>query len=241
MKYFNLTDLLYVVTSPVKVLSKFNALVARVNGVAEIFGNRTFATDTDDTECKVTGVASVVGDATAKAGNTSTGTGTSSGYFTGAKDASYEFKVTAPCTVAGTITGMKFQWRKVVGGIFTAWSTDVEGTGVAQTIEDGVKIAFAVTAGQNFVAGDVWTIACTSFKVDVATGKYIQDCIVKTLPVVNDQIVLLADTKVYINSDGTIKSGTTVPTGAVSLATIVCSSANGTVTVTDARAYAPAI
>lgn len=228
---FTKEELFFITQDPGSVAIKLNELLSLSKGVVDYLGNRVYAENTNSTVCEVTGVNTTRGNATEVGEVTSDGVVTSAGTYVGAVDTEYIFEVVTACTAPGTITGMTFKWKKT-GGVF---SEPVEATGLAQAIESGLTIAFTVDAVEDFVVGDQWLVAVTTYKVSVATGNYLQAGVKKLLDVVTGLPVLAADTKVYITSAGAVDSSQVVPPGAVLLATIVNSA--GTVTVTDARKY----
>ena len=74
---------------------------------------------------------------------------TSSGTFSGELDETVSVKISTADTVD------KFQWKLDAG----EWSLEIEITGVAQELVDGVSITFTAVTGHT--EGDVWTVACT--------------------------------------------------------------------------------
>lgn len=96
---------------------------------------------------------------------TSTGSVTSGGTYSGTNASAYYVEITAANTVAGAIAGCKFKWRKSLTGVY---SEEVEATGAAQTLAEGVTVTLAVDAGEDFDAGDIFEI-----KVTPATSAYI--------------------------------------------------------------------
>lgn len=235
---FRKEELFYAEQNPLAVLTKLNDIVTEFNalqlagsGLVSYLGNRVFAEDTNDTACKVTGVNTTRGAATAGEDNTSTGTLTAAGTYTGATDSVYTFEVVTACDAPGTITGMTFKWKKDSG----EFSEAVVATGDAQAIEAGLTVAFAVTAEQDFVEGDQWTVEVTTYKVSVATGYYLQAGLKNLLEEVTGKVVPAAHTHVFISTEGVVTTGAAVATGGVPLATVV--SATGSVTVTDARKF----
>lgn len=229
--FFTKEELFFMQQDALTPLRKLNDLVTKFNDLVGYLGNRVFAKDTNDTACVVTGVNTTVGTATADEDNTSTGTVTSGGTYTGATDSVYTFEVVTSCTTPGTITGMTFKWKKDSG----EFSEDVSATGSAQVIDSGVTIKFEVSAGEDFVVGDVFNIAVTTYKIDIATGYYLYEGTKKLLVKVEDKIIPVAHTKVFINPEGIVETATVLPSDSVSLATVASSA--GSVTVTDARKY----
>lgn len=226
MRKFTQEDAYYLKNNP-------NTLVNLLNSLGAYLGNRTFAVDTNDTKCKVTGVNSVRGASAAVDVVTSDGDVTASGDYTGTSDAVYTFEVVTACTTPGTITGMTFKWKKGSG----AYSAPVAATGSAQLIEAGVSIAFAVSAAKDFVIGDKWTVTCTTSKVTIATGDYLMNLYKETLPAVVVGIPVINGDRVYIDDHNVVKTAQAYPTSYTALATIAVSGA-GVVTVTDVRKFA---
>lgn len=95
---------------------------------------------------------------------TSTGSVTSGGTYTGTTTGTYYVTITAANTTAGAIAGCKFKWRK---GLTSVYSEEIEATGSAQTLAEGVTVTLAVDAGESFVANDIYQI-----KVTPASGEY---------------------------------------------------------------------
>ncbi|AJQ26917.1 hypothetical protein [Pelosinus fermentans] len=100
--------------------------------------------------------------------NTSNGTVTSSGTYSGTEDANYYIRITAAPTVAGTIAGCTFQWKKELAG---AYSIDVTAGATAATLELGVKVLLAVTGSQTFVVGDMYKIVAMAPMTEYVEGK----------------------------------------------------------------------
>jgi len=95
---------------------------------------------------------------------TSTGSVTSGGTYTGTTTGTYYVTITAANTTAGAIAGCKFKWRK---GLTSVYSEEIEATGSAQTLAEGVTVTLAVDTDESFVANDIYQI-----KVTPASGEY---------------------------------------------------------------------
>jgi len=124
----------------------------------------------------ITALASSMGAAASYAvtGTPGTAKTTSSGSFTGTVSGSYLITITKANAVQGTITDGEFTWQKGFGG---AVSVPTKITGLAQSLDEGVKIAFAPgVSGQDLVVGEIYEIkviaAGTSY---VASNDYILD------------------------------------------------------------------
>lgn len=78
---------------------------------------------------------------------------TSGGTYTATADHTYEFIISTEAAAD------KFKWR-VDGG---AWSAEVEITGAAQSIENGLEITFGAVTGHT--KDDVWTVICTAGQI----------------------------------------------------------------------------
>ncbi len=92
-----------------------------------------------------------VGPAVAASGNTSTGTITTTGPYTGTTDATYNIEILSD----GTQANATFQWNKDGGG----WtSVDLNVTGPTVTLSDGVAVTF--NAG-DYYDDDTFTISVT--------------------------------------------------------------------------------
>lgn len=109
-------------------------------------------------------VASAIGPANAFTVLVSTGTVTSGGSYTGTTADKYFIMITEPNTTNGAIAGCKFKWRKGLAGVY---SEEIEATGSAQTLAEGVTATLAVTGTQKFVANDIYQIQVTP-----ASGAY---------------------------------------------------------------------
>jgi len=114
-----------------------------------------------------TAIAASIGAATAVGTGTSTGTVTSSGTYTGTEDATYYVTVSTANTTSGSITGMKYTWKK---GLTGTASAEVAATSTAAELETGVKVLFELSAGQDFVVGDMYSIAASAALTEYKAG-----------------------------------------------------------------------
>lgn len=107
--------------------------------------------------------------ATLTTSNGSDGTLATGGTFTGTETTEYFIRITAANTDAGTIAGCKFQWTK--GSIAGVYSAEIEATGAAQSIENGITVQLTVAAGQSFAANDIYTFTATAATGQLLKGK----------------------------------------------------------------------
>ncbi len=112
-----------------------------------------------------TNTSAVVGEASPFTAVTSTGAVTSGGTYTGTNADKYYIMITAANTTDGVIAGCKFKWRKSMTGV---WSEEIEATGSAQALDEGVTVTLEVTGTEKFVANDMYQIPVTP-----ASGDYI--------------------------------------------------------------------
>lgn len=113
-----------------------------------------------------------IGAATGSTSNTSDGTVTSSGSYTGKTDTTYYIQIKSSCTVPGTIDGCTFVWGKgdsIATALQGAVAIDADGT--EQSLDEGVYVKFEVTGTQDFKAGDTFTIKATSASGDFVIDK----------------------------------------------------------------------
>jgi len=99
---------------------------------------------------------------------------TASGSFSGAVSGSYFVTITKANAVQGVITDGEFTWQKGLGGTLSV-STPI--TGLAQTLGEGVKIAFTPgVSGQDLVVGEIYEIKATAAGASYVAGTdYILD------------------------------------------------------------------
>lgn len=102
----------------------------------------------------------------AAGGNTSTGTVRSrqNPTYKGQADSTFTIEIVTANTAPGAIAGMTWRWKRDNG----AWSSQIVGNTAYVQLADSVEIAFALSAGQNFVAGNQWTVAAKVSGADYA-------------------------------------------------------------------------
>lgn len=110
-----------------------------------------------------------IGSATLSTSNGSDGTVTTGGTFTGTESTEYFIRITAANSAAGSIAGCKFQWTK--GSISGVYSAEIEATGSAQEIENGITVQLAVAAGQSFAANEIYTFTASAGTGALINGK----------------------------------------------------------------------
>ncbi|WP_371374382.1 hypothetical protein [Sporomusa aerivorans] len=109
----------------------------------------------------------VIGEAASYA-VTGTGTVASGGTYTGTTTGTYYIAITAVNTTAGNISGCKFKWRKSLTGVY---SEEIEATGEAQDLVEGVTVTLTVASGKSFAANDIYSIAVTPSSGAYTLGK----------------------------------------------------------------------
>ncbi|WP_371380903.1 hypothetical protein [Sporomusa aerivorans] len=109
----------------------------------------------------------VIGEAASYA-VTGTGTVTSGGTYTGTTTGTYYVAITAANTTAGDISGCKFKWRKSLTGVY---SEEIEATGEAQELAEGVTATLTVATGKSFAVNDIYSIAVTPASGAYTLGK----------------------------------------------------------------------
>lgn len=120
---------------------------------------------------RVTAKQAKIDPASMTSSNGSTGTVTSGGTYTGAKDTTYYIRITKANTAAGSITGCEFEWGKgSSSAIAFANAQQLTASGSAQTLDDGVTVTLTVGGTDNFVVGEIYSI-----KVTAAGGKLVEN------------------------------------------------------------------
>lgn len=114
-------------------------------------------------------VPASISKATLTTSNGSNGTLTTGGTFTGLETTDYFIRITAANNADGNIAGCKFQWTK--GTVAGVYSAEIEATGAAQEIENGITVQLAVATGQSFVANDIYKFTATAGIGTLKKGK----------------------------------------------------------------------
>ncbi len=141
--------------------------------------------------------AAAIGAVTPNPSNTSDGTVTASGTYTGTTTDTIYIKITSSNTVAGTLSGTKFQWKKGTAGTYSADVTP--SVSVPSLLGEGVSVLLALSASQNFVTGDEFTFTVTQ----AGTGAF--------APNVDFKVFDAAAGLIQILETGSIAAGTDLP------------------------------
>lgn len=129
--------------------------------------------------------------------NTSDGTVTTSGTYTGTTADTIFVKITSANTTPGAIAGTKFQWKKGAAGVYSA---DITAGGTASLLGEGVSLKLELTGTQNFVAGDTYTFTVTP----ATTGSYVLDADYKVFDAAAGLIQILEKGSIPAGTDLTV-------------------------------------